>query len=185
MNQLDLENIDINEFMFNKLSKILEDEKYIEKYKISNINDDLFNEKKINFHYILLKYILKNSIFIYQFKLFFKTHIFIIKNLRKIKLEEENELKDKIDFVIEHYVDLKFYRNIKEKEENGKNEKNEDNEKEGENEKGEEENDKKEEKEKNEKNEENENNEKKEKNEKNENNEEKKTEEQKMKEKRK
>ena len=63
---LELEKITIRKTMFEEIKKILnKNEDY---YKISNINH-LFDEKKINFYYILLKYILKNSLYIYHITL--------------------------------------------------------------------------------------------------------------------
>ena len=63
--ELDLENIDITIKMFDKISEILDSDKY---YIINKLEkaEDLYDEKKINFYYILFKYILKNSIYIYK-----------------------------------------------------------------------------------------------------------------------
>ena len=64
INQLELENINITKIMFDELSQILNSNKsYINEYIILK-EKDLYNEKKINFYFILLKYILKNSIYI-------------------------------------------------------------------------------------------------------------------------
>ena len=80
INQLDLENINITKLMFKELYNILNsNEDYINDYIILN-EEDLNSEKKINFYYILLKYILKNSIYIYQIPFLLK----IRKNIKKI-----------------------------------------------------------------------------------------------------
>ena len=64
INELDLENIDLTETMLKELVITLNPkESYMIDYLISN-KDDLFNEKKINFYFLLIKYILKNSIYI-------------------------------------------------------------------------------------------------------------------------
>ena len=60
-NELDLENINITKNMFEKLSIILNKNEYY----ILNSYEDLNNEKKINFYYILFKYILKEPLYIY------------------------------------------------------------------------------------------------------------------------
>ena len=73
--QLDLENIDFTKIMINKLYEIFNSNKdYINDYLILNL-EDFSNEKKVNFYYILLKYILKNSIYIYQIPFFIKTSV--------------------------------------------------------------------------------------------------------------
>ena len=71
INQLDLENIIISKTIFETIKNILGDENVIKKYIIKNKED--FNEKKINFYYILLKYILKDPIYIYQIPFLYKT----------------------------------------------------------------------------------------------------------------
>ena len=69
--EMELESINITEKMFEEINKFLNDEKngIMDKYLISK-HEDLFNENKINFSYILLFFILKNSLFIYQIKFF-------------------------------------------------------------------------------------------------------------------
>jgi len=64
--ELDLENINITKTMFNEISKTLSSKgKNINEYNLTTF-DDLFNPKKIEFYYILFKYILKNPIYIYD-----------------------------------------------------------------------------------------------------------------------
>ena len=66
--------------MLIQLSNVLNsNDKNVEKYMIINYND-LLNNKIVNFHYILLKYILKSSVFIYQIPFLLK----INKNIKKI-----------------------------------------------------------------------------------------------------
>ena len=54
---MDLDSIDITKLIFNGINDIIK--KYENEYLMLN-TDDLFNEKKINIYYILLKYILKD-----------------------------------------------------------------------------------------------------------------------------
>ena len=76
--QLDLENIDITSTIFEGLKKTLNNTKdnYMKNYSIDNIKD-LSNETKINFYYLIIVYILKNTIYIYNIN-------FLYKNIRKI-----------------------------------------------------------------------------------------------------
>ena len=117
--QLDLENIQINNVIFNELSKTLNNEENIKEYIITN-KEDLFNEKKINFYYILLKYILKNSIYIYKILFLLKTKYFIIKKIKTNELIYNNNidkvLKDRLDYIIKFLVDSNyFYFKLKKK----------------------------------------------------------------------
>ena len=62
INELELEKINITKIMFEELFQILNsNNNYINDYIILK-EKDLYDEKKINFYYILLKFILKNSI---------------------------------------------------------------------------------------------------------------------------
>ena len=80
--ELDLELIDITKTIFDGIHDIIKRKE--NDYLIDN-KDDLFNNKKINFYYILLKYILKNSIFIYQINFLMKTRKYIIKLIKSNK----------------------------------------------------------------------------------------------------
>jgi len=62
LTNLDFENIDLNLNMLEKLKTILNDERYINDYKIEDL-EDFFMEKKINFYYILIKYIYLKILF--------------------------------------------------------------------------------------------------------------------------
>ena len=78
INELELENIDITKTMFDEILKILNSNDYkknINEYIILE-EKDFYDEKKINFYFILLKYILKNSIYIYHIPILLKTRKF-------------------------------------------------------------------------------------------------------------
>ena len=114
--ELDLESIDITKVMFDELYKVLNpQEKYMEKYIISQIND-LFNINVINFYYILFKYILKYSVYIYYIPILLKlkkTIINIIKyqlnDLLNLIKNEDNIIIEKIEYIIEKITDSKYY----------------------------------------------------------------------------
>ena len=82
--ELDLEKIHLTSQMFDEISKALDANK--DKYLISK-KEDLKNESKINFYYLLTKYILKNKIYVYQNNFLLETR----KNIQKmIKSKEIN-----------------------------------------------------------------------------------------------
>ena len=114
LSSLDIENIDLTEKIFHKLKEGLDKNRdYLKKYRILNIYD-LTKDRIIDFYYILFKYILKNTIYIYQFP-------FLLENRKKILsilksnnlkiLDVEENLKNRMNYVIEHYLDLPFYYN--------------------------------------------------------------------------
>ena len=113
--ELDLENINITKSMFNEISKdLLSNESYINEYKITSF-DDLFISNKVDFYYILFKYILKNSIYIYYIDFLNDIRKIIIKkkqnqtsnNNRKI----DNNFKDKIIYIIKFFLNSEYFMN--------------------------------------------------------------------------
>ena len=101
--ELDLEKIQLTSQMFEEISKALDANK--NKYLIS-IKEDLKNESKINFYYLLIKYILKNKIYIYQNNFLLETR----KNIQKmIKSKEINstsinpnneKIKERLQYIL-------------------------------------------------------------------------------------
>ena len=118
LSKLNLENIDINKNMLEELKNILDDEKYIKDYKMNEIQD-FFAEKKVNFYYILIKYIFKNSFFIYNIPLLFNTRNTII-NVIKVKGKEllsyfkkvNIDLLKRIYYNIRIILDSNYYHNL-------------------------------------------------------------------------
>ena len=116
ISQLNLENIDLNENMIDKLSKILDSKvENVQKYIIVDLNNLLDNEK-INFHYILLKYIIKNSIYIYHIPFLLKNHKNIIKiinsNIDKLKtIHTEDQYIERLEYILKKYLVLYYYYN--------------------------------------------------------------------------
>ena len=110
INQLNLENINITETMFNEIHKELSsNENLINEYRLNSF-DDLFNSKKIDFYYILFKYILKNSIYIYYIDFLKETRIAIFKIIYELKNSNnnnkkiDNNFKDKIIYIIKFFT---------------------------------------------------------------------------------
>ena len=106
INQIELESINLTKLMFDELITILKKEKeYIKKYEIENF-ENIFNEKKINFYYNFIKYILKQYLYIYQIPFLLETRAKIL-NLIKNNLKtlftssiEKNKNKYKIDNIL-------------------------------------------------------------------------------------
>ena len=118
--QLDLENINITKSIFNEIFKTLSsNENLINQYRLNTFGD-LFDSKKIDFYYILFKYILKNPIYIYYIDFLNETRKTIIEiihseqnqiknssnnNNKKI----DNNFKDKIAYIIKYFTNSYYY----------------------------------------------------------------------------
>ena len=109
INQMNLEKIDITNFIFKEISKFISNEINIIPKTIININD-LLNIDKIEFYYILLKYILKNSYYIYQIPFLKDTRTFILKNIKFIKYDTiDKEKIEKLEYLIDTLTGSKYY----------------------------------------------------------------------------
>ena len=106
MNQLDMENIHLSDGMFEKLSKNL-NESNLKDYTISK-KEDLDNEKKINFYYILFKYVLKNKFFVYRNDFLLKTRNIILEFLQKIDIILFKIENEKLKYILEFFVDFTY-----------------------------------------------------------------------------
>ena len=113
--QLVLGNINIICNMFDDLFEILNNnEPYIRNYYILE-KSDLFNENKVNFYYYLIKYILKDRIYIYQIQFLYKTRKYIIKLLKEknfTSFKLNNVIKEKQNFILKELLDSDYYYNI-------------------------------------------------------------------------
>ena len=113
INQLFLEHIYLTKNMFDKICNFFENERNIKKFMIETI-EDLSDHKKINFHYILLKYILKVSFFIYQIPFFNKTRNIILKSnlneLLSLINNKDSEIQKRIEYIILKLIDSEYYQ---------------------------------------------------------------------------
>ena len=115
--QIDLESIDITESIYKKIIEILDSNSICVKDYLILKEKDLFNYKTINFYYILLKYILKDSIFIYQIELLLKVRKFILEMIKSkpdiiktIYVEGlDNNIKERFKYFIEKIFDSEYY----------------------------------------------------------------------------
>ena len=113
---LDLEKIQLTSKMIEEIAKALNEDK--NKYLISNL-EDLKNENKINFYYIIMKCILKNKIYIYQIDFLLETR----KNIQKMIKEKSitsksfNSIKDTIKERLQYVLNMlsESYKLIKNK----------------------------------------------------------------------
>ena len=78
LDYLELEEITITENMFNEFSNFIKSEEKNKNNFFIETLEDLTNNKKINYYYIILKYFLKNPIYIYQFPFLLNTRQMII-----------------------------------------------------------------------------------------------------------
>ena len=110
---LELQSIDITKNMFDELYKLLS----LENENIRNIlilnEHDLNDIKKIKFYFILLKYIIKDHIYIYRIPFLLKTReniIKIIKNgFNQLSIIVEKDIKEKIEYIIKVLTDSDYY----------------------------------------------------------------------------
>ena len=109
LESLDLKSMDITKEMKEKIYKILSSEQSLNKYIIT---EDKKIERKINFYFLLLKYILKDSIDIYQISLFLisRKNILILIKYDNFKLYfSDMEIVLKMKFVLNKLLDSKYY----------------------------------------------------------------------------
>jgi len=113
LTQLNLESINITEKMFKGISEELNVAKneFLKEYMINDIND-LKNEKIINFYYIIIIKVLKNSIYISQIEFLNKYRINLIKIIKINKimnLQLSSDLKNKIKSILKTTYNDYFY----------------------------------------------------------------------------
>ena len=116
LNQIEIEKINLTEKMETNLFELLNKEEFVGKYNIS-LFKDLFNIDKINFIYILFKYLLKEEIFIYQNMFLLKIRKFILRTLKSDNkfLEEyeksDDNIKNKLKFILDFITGADYYFN--------------------------------------------------------------------------
>ena len=115
INQIELESIFLTKLMLNELNIILTKEKeYIKKYEIISF-DDIFDKSKIYFYYNLIKYILKQSLYIFQFQFLLETSKKILdlikNNLGKLSTFIKNSnYKYQIEYILKQFIGENFYK---------------------------------------------------------------------------
>ena len=119
LGQIDLDKIELTEKMYNELLNVFNNEnvcKYINEYYISEV-EDLLDEKKLDFYLTIFNYILKESIYIYNFNFLLKVRnevLKIIKSEDNFKLSEamkNKKIKEKLYFILNKFCDNNYYIN--------------------------------------------------------------------------
>ena len=111
MNQLDMMYIYLSDEMLQRLSDFLNSNECLNNYLIIN-EKDLCNEKKVHFYFILIKYILKSSIYIYSFPFLLNTRKRIINLLKNNKIKFEipyDHITNKKYYILKFIVDSEYY----------------------------------------------------------------------------
>ena len=114
--QLGLKTINITENIYNELKKIFgSEENYIKKYMIRNF-EDICDEKKINFYYIIFNYIFKDILYLYNIPFLhnLKRTLFKIVKSGADRIFylgiKDSELRNRLEFNIKFICDLKYYQ---------------------------------------------------------------------------
>ena len=114
--QLDLENIFLTDNINDKLIQFFKsDETYINNSMISKIAD--LNNKTINAYFILIKYILKKTFYIYEIPFLSKTRKIILDSINKNTNEllnicfNDNTYNERKNYIIKTIIDSNYYYN--------------------------------------------------------------------------
>ena len=126
LGQIELDKIDLTEKMFQDLKNVFNDEKnneYLNEFNIKEV-DDLFDEKKLDFYLTIFNYILKESIYIYNFDFLLRARneiLKIIKSESNIKLSQylynnddsinNKRIKEKLNIILNKFCDNDYYIN--------------------------------------------------------------------------
>ena len=115
LKEIEIKNIRLDKHLFDSLSEVLIDN-YISRYEILNY-DDLFNEEKISFYFVLFEYILKSSDYVFHIPFLLKMRNNIKEIIRNnpgdfsfdIK-NENNKFKNNIlKIVLGYFIELDYY----------------------------------------------------------------------------
>ena len=121
--QLDLENIELTHNIYSELKKVLDNDNekdFLNIYRFKNF-EELIKEKTINFYFILLKYIFKDNIYIYNIQFLFKAKKSILKILKDdyskvIEIlnynceEEKSGFNARKKFILNKFLDSEYYK---------------------------------------------------------------------------
>ena len=118
LKQLDFENIDLSLLMFNEINITLsENNNYMNEQNIQT-KEDLFSEDKINFHYILLKFIFNKPFYIYHVPFLTKSRENILKiiktnnTFKDLSLVPKDDKKERLKYIVKIYCDSEYYYSL-------------------------------------------------------------------------
>ena len=113
--QINFKYFNITKVIFDSILKLLRKENdYIKEYIINEYND-LFDLKKINFYYTLIKYILKSDFYIYEIPLLLETRKKIKKLIKENiagfyqSMKQNRNYNDKIEYILKAFIEYKYY----------------------------------------------------------------------------
>ena len=112
INDMELEHINIGTIILEPLKDTLDKKNDFMKEYLIQGKEDLNNEAKINFYYILFKYVLKSSIFIYQIPFLIKTRNIVLNMIKLNKISYnnlDNEILERLKYVLETFADSEYY----------------------------------------------------------------------------
>lgn len=105
LEELNIESINLTNIMYQGLLEILDENNYyLNIYKIVEEKD--LTEERVNFYFILLKYIFRINDYIYKFPLLQKNCLNIIKFKESLNPEEEKTLCDKAEYISRYFPKL-------------------------------------------------------------------------------
>ena len=111
LNKLEIEKINLTETMKKHIFNLLDNN---DDYKISQFND-IFNNSKLTFLFILFKYILKEQILLFQNAFLMKIRTFILNTIKRDKNffenyeKSEDNIKNKLKCVLEFILEYDYY----------------------------------------------------------------------------
>ena len=112
LDEIDLENIKIGKQILNRLNEVLDKKNDYMKAYIIDSKDHLYDESRINFYYILFKFILKDPIYIYQIDFLIETRNIILKIIRSHKFSYDNLNNanlERLKFVLQTFAGSKYF----------------------------------------------------------------------------
>ena len=111
IDELDLEKIDVSNVLLESLKKLININNNCMNQFIIEQDADLLNAKKINFYYILFKYILKDPLYIYQIPFLYEAKNKVVNLLKLNKLSINNLEKiyaEKLEYIILFFTGKKY-----------------------------------------------------------------------------
>ena len=116
LNELEIKNLRLNKIIFEGLKEVLIAEN-LQNYLIMTY-EDLFNEEKLSFYYLLFNFILKSSDYIFHIPFLYDTRKKIIEIINKNEKKLVDDLKklkkdpkiNKLEAVLNYFIELRYYR---------------------------------------------------------------------------
>ena len=113
LEQIDLENIRIGKDILDRLKIVLDKKNDYMKPYIIDSKDHLSDESRINFYYILFKFILKDPIYIYQIDFLIETRNRILNIIKSNKFTYDDTLNnanlEKLKYVLETFAGSQYF----------------------------------------------------------------------------